>query len=477
VVSRRVFASAIDFAPLRAELGLPDSFPPEALAEAQAEAAAPRLPDLDRTDVEFVTIDPPGSLDLDQAVCLRRRGSGYQVLYAIADVLSPVAIGGALEAETWRRGQTVYLPDGNVPLHPVELSEGAASLLPDRLRAAVVWTIDLDADGRTEGVRVERARVRSRAKLAYPDVQKDVENGTLAEPITLLPEIGRLLVELGLERGAVDLPLPEQELDPAPDTSRRRRKATAVAQLPGWHLVLRAPLPVEEWNAQISLLTGMAAARLMLDGGVGLLRTMPYASAEAKEKLRTAAAGLGVQWPEGVSVGRVIAGLDPQNPRAAAFIDHTAETLRGAGYTAFDGVPPEQPDHGAVAAPYAHVTAPLRRLADRYATEAALAIFEGRPVPDAVRAALPKLPEVMAETGRVASAAERGAIDLAEAVLLARRVGEVFDAAVLDEGQIALDEPPVRARCTGDLKPGERIRARLTDADPAKRLVRFALTP
>jgi len=476
VVSRRVFASSIDFAPLRAELGLPDSFPSEALAQARAEAAAPRLPDLDRTDVEFVTVDPPGSLDLDQAVCLRRRGNGYQVLYAIADVLSAVPIGGPLETETWRRGQTVYLPDGNVPLHPVELSEGAASLLPDQLRAAVVWSIDLDADGRTEGVRVERARVRSRAKLAYPDVQKDADKGTLPEPLALLPEIGRLLVQLGLDRGAINLPLPEQELEPAPDAPRGRKKATAVAHLPGWHLVLRAPLPVEEWNAQISLLTGMAAAKLMLDGGVGLLRTMPYASMEAKEKLHTAAVSLGVPWPEGMSVGQVIAGLDPQDPRAAAFVDQTAETLRGAGYTAFDGPAPAEPDHGAVAAPYAHVTAPLRRLADRYATEAALSIFEGRAVPDAIRATLPKLPEVMATTGRVASAAERGAIDLAEAVLLARRIGEVFDAAVVDEGQIALDEPPVRARCTGDLKPGERIRAKLTDADPAKRLVRFAVS-
>jgi exoribonuclease R len=459
VVTRRFFAPALDFGALRAELRLPESFPPAALAEARAAATAPKAPSLDRTDVEFVTIDPPGSLDLDQAVCLRRRGSGYQVLYAIADVLSAVPIGGPLEAETWRRGQTVYLPDGNVPLHPVELSEGASSLLPDQDRAAVVWTIDLDSSGSTEGVRVERARVRSRAKLAYANVQRQVEKGTLAESIALLPEIGRLLVELGLQRGAINLPMPEQEI---------------VEKKSGWRLELRAPLPVEEWNAQISLLTGMAAARLMMQGGVGLLRTMPYPTPEALQKLRVAATGLGIDWPEGTTVGRVLARLDPQNPRAAAFIDETAEQLRGAGYTAFDGVPPAQPDHGAVAGAYAHVTAPLRRLADRYATEAALSIFEGRPVPEEIRAVLPKLPEVMAETGRVASAADRGAVDLAEAVLLADRVGQVFEAAVVDDDQIALDEPPVRARCTGELMPGERVRVRLTDADPVKRLVRFA---
>lgn len=472
MVSRRVFAAALDFGPLREELGLPTGFPPQALTEAQA---VPPLPGRDRTDVPFVTIDPPGSRDLDQAVCLRRRGSGYEVLYAIADVYAAVRSGGALEAETWRRGQTVYLPDGNVPLHPVELSEGAASLLPDELRAAVVWTIGLDAAGATESVHVERAQVRSRAQLTYAGVQEDVEKDTLAEPIALLPEIGRLLVDRGLDRGAVNLPLPEQDLEPAPEAKKGRTGATEAARLSGWHLVLRAPLAAEEWNAQISLLTGMAAAGLMLDGGIGLLRTMPYPSVEATDRLRAAAVALGVDWPPGLSVGRVIAGLDPQNPRAAAFIDHTAETLRGAGYTAFDGQRPEVTDHGGVAAPYAHVTAPLRRLADRYAAEAALAAFEGRAVPDAVREALPKLPEVMVETGRTASAAERGAIDLAEAVLLAQRVGEVFDAAVLDEGQIALDEPPVRARCAGELTPGDRVRAKLVEADPVKRQVKFAL--
>lgn len=457
MVSRRVSASAIDFSALRAELHLPTAFP----ADAQAEALArPALPELDRTDIEFVTIDPPGSRDLDQAVCLRRSGSSYQVLYAIADVLSAVPPGGALEAETWRRGQTVYLPDGNVPLHPVELSEGAASLLPDEVRAAVLWTIDVDSVGAIVGVRVERARVRSRAKLSYEGVQRDVERGTLAPAIELLPEIGKLLIQRGLARGAINLPLPEQELDKA---SR------------GYKLVLRAPLPVEEWNAQISLLTGCAAADLMLRGGVGLLRTMPPAPGEALEKLRQAATALAIDWPANLSVGQVIAGLDPADPRAAAFVDHTAETLRGAGYTAFDGAPPELAFHSAVAAAYAHVTAPLRRLADRYATEAALCAYEGRPVPDAIRAALPKLPDVMSDTGRVVNAAERGAIDLAEAVLLKDRVGEVFEAAALDEGTIALDDPPVRARCTGDLHPGTRLRARLTEADPAKRHVKFAV--
>jgi exoribonuclease R len=96
----------------------------------------------------------------------------------------------------------------------------------------------------------------------------------------------------------------------------------------------------------------------------------------------------------------------------------------------------------------------------------------------------------MSTTDRAASAASRGAIDLAEAVLLAHRVGETFDAAVLDVdappngkgranrppgGVVALDDPPVRARCTGELTLGTRVRVRLVAADPATRTVTFAL--
>ncbi|SCL16612.1 Exoribonuclease R [Micromonospora nigra] len=474
MVIRRVTAPRIDFGALRRELGLPETFPDAAQREADAAAAAPPRPSVDRTDIPFVTVDPPTSRDLDQAMHLGRRpGGGFRVRYAIADVTAHVRPGGALEAETWRRGQTVYLPDGNVPLHPHTLSEGAASLLPDVDRVAVVWTVDLDADGDMVDVRLERALVRSRAKLDYAGVQADADAGRLPEPIALLPEIGTLLTARALSRGAINLPLPEQDVEADGD---------------GWRLVLRGPAPMEEHNAQISLLTGMAAADLMLAGRIGLLRTMPPPKPEAVERLRAAAAPLGVHWPDGAGPGEVIAALDPTRPRTAAFVDQAAELMRGAAYTAFDGELPEQPAHGGVAAAYAHVTAPLRRLVDRYATEVCLALHEGREVPDWVRAALPKLPETMAATDRTAGAATRGAIELAEAVLLEHRVGETFDAAVLDVdvppdgrarpgrplgGTVALDDPPVRARCVGELPLGERVRVRLVRADPTARQVVF----
>ena len=486
MVIRRLIAPHIDFSALRRELKLPSQFSPAAQHEADAIAASgPVMPATDRTDIPLVTIDPPTSMDLDQAMCLERRaGGGYRVYYAIADVAVFVTPGGALEAQTWERGQTVYLPDGKVPLHPTNLSEGAASLLPDQVRPAVLWTIDLDSDGATSAVRVERSVVRSRAKLNYPAVAADAAGGRADEPIALLPEIGKLLVERGLERGAINLPIPAQEIEPLGGG--------------GWDLVFAAPLPIEAYNAQISLLTGVAAAQIMLAGRVGLLRTMPPPDPRAVAKLQAAAVPLGIAWPAGASVGRVIGAVDGNDPRGAAFLDQAAELMRGAGYTAFDGSPPVAPEHGGVAAPYAHVTAPLRRLADRYASEVALALFAGSRLPEWARAALPKLPDVMTSTDRVANAAERGAVDLAEAVLLEGRVGERFDAAVVDvdepkqptkshpgpptagapprppRGVIAIDRPAVRARCEGDgLVLGRRVAVRLIEADPVHRRVMF----
>ncbi len=452
----------LDFAAVRAEFGVPDAFPPEVLAEADRVAADPLLPEHDATDLPLVTIDPPGARDLDQAVHLARTGSGYRVSYAIADVGAFVPLGSAIDAEARRRGQTVYCPDGRTPLHPPQLSEGAASLLPGELRPAALWTIDLDADGEVTAVDLRRARVRSRAQLDYETV-----GGQVPPELELLPEIGRLLQARARDRGAIELGTPSQEVEPGPDG--------------GWTVAFRGQSDVEGWNAQISLLTGRCAARLMLEGGVGVLRTLPPADPGAVTALRRLAPGLGVDWPEGATPGDVIASLDPAQPRHAAFLDAAASLLRGAAYTAFDGAAPAQPGHGGVGGPYAHVTAPLRRLVDRFGTEVCLALAAGEQPSAELRAALAELPALMAGSDRRTHDVERAVIDLVEATLLAGRVGEVLDAVVLDaedkRSTVLLTELAVQARCDGRLTPGERVRVRLTTADPATRQVRFEAAP
>ena len=464
--AHRVSAPDIDFTALRRELDLPEEFPTEVLAEAEQAAAAPPRPETDLTDIPFVTIDPIGARDLDQAMHLRANGSGYRIHYAIADVAGFVRPGGALDAEAQRRGQTQYFPDARVPLHPTVLSEGAASLLPGETRPAVVWTIDLDDTGEAVAVDVRRALVRSTAQLDYVGVQADLDAGRLPEPIAPLAEIGRLRLDRAARRGAIDLNVPDQEV-----------QEVAAG---GWKLTFRAPPVVEEYNAHISLLTGECAAKIMLDGGIGLLRTLPPADPRDVERLRAAAPALGVDWPDGAAPGAVIAAVDPSDPRGAAFLDLAASLLRGAAYTPFDGAPPEQPLHSAVASAYAHVTAPLRRLADRYATEICLALNAGADMPEWARAALPGLPAAMARSDKRSHEAERAVIDLAEATVLAGRTGELFDAAVVelngDGATVVLDDPAVRAKCTGTgFHLGTRVKVRLAQVVTSTRKVRFEL--
>ncbi|MFF6999790.1 RNB domain-containing ribonuclease [Streptomyces sp. NPDC008313] len=470
---------------LRAQLDVPEAFPDEVLSEAVRAARAPALPAYDATDIPLFTIDPPASTDLDQAMHLSRRparaphpdgangpasGPGFRVRYAIADVAAFVAPLGALDAEAHRRVTTLYFPDERVPLHPAPLSEGAASLLPGQTCPAVLWTIDLDADGRTVATDVRRALVRSRAKLDYAHVQRRIDDGTAEEPFALLKEIGLLREGLEAERGGISLNVPEQEI---------------VEQDGTYRLAYRAPLPAEGWNAQISLLTGMAAADLMLAHGTGVLRTLPAAPDGAVGRLRRTAKALRIDWPHHVSYAALIRSLDPHSARHAAFLLECTTLLRGAGYTVFrDGRIPEVTSHAAVAAPYAHCTAPLRRLVDRYASELCLAASADAPPPEWVGAALDGLPGEMAEGTRRAGSVERGCVDLVEAALLKDRVGDVFDAWVVDvqdrepsSGTVQLESPAVVARVVGPDGPlplGEPLRVRLIRADPATAKVTFA---
>ncbi|HEX3622567.1 MAG TPA: RNB domain-containing ribonuclease [Acidimicrobiales bacterium] len=452
---------------LRLELGVPDAFAPAVLAEADAAAASlgSRLPELDRTDLPLVTIDPEGARDLDQAVAIERRsGGGYRVHYAIADVASFAAPGGAVDVESHRRGMTLYAPDRNVPVHPEVLSTGAASLLPGELRPALLWTLDLDAGGALVGTDVRRAQVRSRRQLAYPEVQRLLDTATADESLDLLREVGRLRQARAAERGAVHLPTLEQEVEVGTDGPPR--------------LVFRAPLPCEDWNAEISLLTGMAAAAVMLQGRVGLLRTLPPPEPTEVVSVRRSALALGLAWPEDATYAAVISALDPNVPEAAALLTFAARLLRGAAYTAFDGTVPAQVMHSAVAAPYAHATAPLRRLADRYVGEVCVALVAGADVPPWAGAGLSALPAEMAAAGQRAHALERAVVDLAEAVVLAARVGEEFDAVVVESGErkgvVQLRDPAVRARCDAPRLPlGHALRVRLAEVDVTARRVVF----
>ena len=514
---------------LRARYEVPTAFPPEALAEAEAAATswaqdgpARLLADgaRDARDLELVTIDPPGSMDLDQAVLLERlpawseaagtsvgdapgSAATYRIHYAIASLATFVTPGGALDAELSRRGETIYAPDTATPLHPEVLSHGAASLLEDVDRPACLWTIDLDDRGEVVSARVERALVRSRARLTYGQVQTAIDGeGTLPSSVPtdlpgLLAEIGRLRLEREVARGGISMTTPEQVVEVTEAAGSAEDSESAEAPGPsGYRLAYRVPVPAEQYNAQISLLTGMCAARIMVECGVGILRTLPPARPEDYARLRRVAAALGIDWPAAQPYSELVRGLDHAVPAHAAFMDQAMSLFRGSGYLAFGaggvGVPAddeasdtEEAVHSAIAARYAHVTAPLRRLVDRYGEEVCIAACAQAPVPEWVLQALPDLPGIMEQTGKRARAIGRGALTALEALVLRGHEDEVFDGVITSErdgrGELVLTEPAVvtevrggSGQSGGRLPVGERVRVRLLSADPAAG-IRFQL--
>jgi exoribonuclease R len=458
------------FEAVRREFEVPDEFPPEVLAEAAGVAGAATLPERDETAVPFITIDPPTSMDLDQAMHIARDGDGYVVSYAIADLAAFISPGDPIDLEANKRGMTLYGADSRVPLHPPMLSEGAASLLPDQVCPALLWTIKVDATGEGTDVTVERARVRSTGKLDYAGVQRAIDDGSADETLMLLKEVGELRLAREAARGGVSLPLPEQEVSVEGDR---------------WHLEFQAQLPTEQWNAQISLLTGMAAASLMVYGRVGLLRTLPPADPRDVQRLHRTARGLGIDWPAEMLYPDFIRTLDPGRPTHAAMITACTRLLRGSGYVGFVGELPEQARHSALASEYAHVTAPLRRLGDRYAGEICVAMCAGEEVPGWVLDRLGELPQTLQKADQVSHRYEGAVVDLVEAGVLRERVGETFTGVIVDvdpkddkRGTITVQDPAIEARVTGsDPVPlGDEVTATLAQADIGSRTVSFTLS-
>ena len=442
-------------AAIREQYRVLDSFPPDVLAA--AELAARRVPaeHADRTGMPFVTLDPASSTDLDQAFAIEPSGADLLLHYAIADVAWFVADGDPLDREAWRRGTTTYLPDGKAGLYPPVLAEGAASLLPDGPRPAVVFTVRVAPDGAVKLDGAERALIRSRAKLAYDTVRADQLPsgfGELASRIAAAED----------RRGAARVDPPEQEVELGPDGR--------------YVLLLRPQLASERHNAAMSLATNMAIADALFAAHTGLFRVMPPPDARAVARLRFTARAFALDWPDAMPLAEFERSLDPAAPRHAAFMLAIRRAGNGAAYEAFE--PGRRPWHAAMAATYAHGTAPLRRLADRYVVRAALAVANGRPVPAEVTEAFTRLPATMARAGARDGQIERAVIDLAETALLSGREGEAFDAVVTDTGEngarIQLCELPVVARTTAhSIQPGARIRVRLLTADTGRRTLQF----
>jgi len=457
---------------LRAELKVPDEFPREVVVEARAAAGEAALPTRDETAVPFLTVAPPGTGDLDQAMHLERAGQGYRVRYAVADLSAFVVPGGEVDQESFRRGRDIWLTRGGgpgvaerrAPLYPGPLRD-AASLLPGQVRPAFVWDLRLDPEGEGTSVEVYRARVRNRDHLHYAQVQDAVGRGVADERLRLLKEVGERRIALERARGGASLPALEEQV--------------SVDQDGRYAVALRPPLAAQDWAAQISLMVGIAAAELMLHADVGILRTLPEPDHHVVRRFRRQARALGVTWPAEMSYGELLRSLDRADPGHVALMHEAASLFSdaGAGYSFFEGGVPERAVHAAVMAPYAHVCAPLDRLVDRFALVVCESICRDVPVPDWVRQSSPVLPEIMTAADRLVCDVERACADAVTAATLRHRVGETFRGSVVDVttsgALVQLRRPMILAPVEGECHAGDEVGVRLVAADVGRRSVRF----
>ena len=362
-----------------------------------------------------------------------------------------------------RRGQTIYLPDEPARLHPAELSEGEASLLPDVDRPAVVWTFHLDASGEVESFHVERALVRSRARLDYDQAHHDLISGELHSSIALLPEMGKLRQASSLRRHAISLRLPSQRVVEGDDGQ--------------FELVIEPRHEIMDYNSEISLLTGMCAGQLMAEHRVGFLRTLPAATEESEQAFLQGVAALGYEVGE-QRISKFLLSINADDPRGMAAMRLAQKLLRGADYVWL--CEDDAEIHAGIGGYYAHVTAPLRRLVDRFASEVCLALCAGEEIPAWVTDKADEVIATMRRTSQLASQVDKAVLNWVEAKVLQPWVGHNFEAIVLardeekDTASVFVADPPVLADVIGAPPQGKSVKVSLITANPDKREVKFA---
>ena len=202
---------------------LPHEWPPEVLRDAaQVEPEVTAAEREGRTDIRqlpLVTIDGADARDFDDAVYAEpRRGGGWRLIVAIADVSHYVRIGNALDREAYERSTSTYFPGFVVPMLPETLSNGICSLNPKVERLCMVCDMQVDAEGNVVKSKFYDAVMRSHARLTYDKVWQVVglrEADAIHEVADVLPQLENLhalykaMAEQRKRRGAIDFETPE----------------------------------------------------------------------------------------------------------------------------------------------------------------------------------------------------------------------------------------------------------------------------
>ena len=410
------------------EFGLPEEFAADALEEARLEAEkfdesiGPGRTDL--TGEVIITIDPVDARDFDDAISLVRIERGHWRLGVhIADVSHFVRPRTALDREAMQRGTSVYLPDRVLPMLPELISNGLASLQPDRVRYTKTVFIEFTPEGVPVGVDAATSAIRSRRRFAYEEIDE-----YLADPAAwhekLAPEVhalvGRMhelamiLRKRRLARGALELTMREVKID-----------LDRQGQVSGAHLVENTVS--HQIIEEFMLAANEAVAELFTRHELHFLRRVHQAPDPRKLKALTEfVAGLGLQTDSLESrfeLQRLLYSVVGQ-PAEHAVNYAMLRSLQRAIYS------PEPEGHYALASEhYCHFTSPIRRYPDLTIHRLLDAVLtHKKPRNDFGELAV--LGEHCSDRERRAEAAERELTKVKLLNYLSSRIGEELDAVV-----------------------------------------------
>ena len=429
--------------------GIPDVFPPRALAELDTLPRLSEAPLEDWRALPLITIDPVDARDHDDAVHAApdsdpKNAGGWIVTVAIADVSYYVRPGSALDKEARLRGNSCYFPDRVVPMLPERISNDLCSLRELEDRPALAVRMIFDAHGKKRNHTFHRILMRSAAKLAYQHAQDAIDGKTTTKTAPLLEPILKplwaayaALVKARTERAPLNLDLPERKI--LLDETGRVKDVIVPERLDAHRLI-------EEFMIQANV---AAAEQLEAKKARCVYRIHEPPSREKLDALRIFLGTLGMKLPNAGNLQPGHFNGILAEAKAMPVNDLVNEVvLRSQSQAVYS---PENAGHfGLHLRRYAHFTSPIRRYADLLVHRALVKALDFGPggAGEEETADLDQISQRISEAERRAMAAERETNDRLIAFHLADRVGATFN-----------------ARISGVTKSGLFVRLKDTGAD------------
>jgi exoribonuclease-2 len=466
---------------IAAKYGFTTDFAAEADAQLGTLNAPAPIPDgvRDLRALLWSSIDNATSLDLDQAEVAERLDDGcIRLMVAIADVDALVGKATPLDARARANSTSVYTGVEVFPMLPEKLSTGLTSLNENEDRLALVIETVVDADGAVKKQDVYRAMIRNQAQLAYDDLgawldggpapAKVAANPALQEQVRLQSEAAQRLKAQRERNGALEF-----------DTI----EATPVAK-DGQvvDLALTRKSKARDLIEDFMIASNIAIAVFLESKGRSGIRRV-VREPERWSRIVDLAKQYGTTLPaapDSLSLARFLIARREADPVRFPDLSLTVIKLMGPGEYALD-LPGKDPGihFGLAVHDYSHATAPNRRYADLVTQRTAKAALAGSP-PPYTNDELAAIAAHCTEREDAANKVERTMRKVAAALLLAHRIGDVFDGIVTgvsDHGTFArLFHPPAEGMVVHGqhgLDVGDKVRLRLVHTDPHQGYIDF----